>query len=77
MTTLNRLVTKALSPKLKTQRNENARDRYHAKRLASARGYTLETGRDGSGWYCWINGTDWGDDCFCTSWSEVRSKLEN
>ena len=75
MTTLRGLVTKALSPTLQTRRNEQARDRYHAKRLAAEKGYKLETGRDSSGWYCWIDGTDWDDDRFCTSWSEVRSKL--
>ena len=54
----------------------NARDRYHAKRLSKELGIPVTTERDSVGYAYWIETDAWADDRFCTSWGEVREKLE-
>ena len=54
----------------------NARDRYHAKRLSKELGIPVTTERDSVGYAYWIETDAWNDDRFCTSWGEVREKLE-
>jgi len=54
----------------------NARDRYHAKRLSEELGIPITTERDSVGYTYWIETDEWDDDRFCTSWTEVRMKLE-
>ena len=57
--------------------NQNARDRYAAKKLAKELNIDLTTGRDSCGWYCWIETESENiDGSFCTSWSEVAYKLD-
>tara|TARA_R100001440_G_scaffold74208_1_gene99501 strand:+ start:223 stop:495 length:273 start_codon:yes stop_codon:yes gene_type:complete len=57
--------------------NQNARDRYSAKKLAKELKIDLTTGRDSCGWNCWIETENENiDGMFCTSWNEVLYKLE-
>ena len=67
--------TKPECPVEAKHRKANARDRYHAKRLSKKLGIPLTIDR-GFGWHCWIEYAHWDDDRFCTSWGEVREKLE-
>lgn len=57
------------------QQREIARDRYHAKKLAKQNGIHLDV-QSQPEWQCWICDERFADDQFCTSWAEVREKLE-
>lgn len=74
------LMNKALNPKAYEyeveQRRENARARYHAKRLSKKLNIPLTTGFDDVGWHCWVETDLELGEWFSTSWSEVLSKLE-
>jgi len=57
--------------------NQNAKDRYHAKKLAKELEIDLTIGRDSIGWHCWIESDNENiDGMFCTSWNEVLYKLD-
>lgn len=75
----NQLLNKALNPKAYEheveQRRENARARYHAKRLSKKLGIPLTIGRDDSGWNCWVETDLIPDERFCSSWHEVDAAL--
>ena len=64
------------SPKDKKLVNQNARDRYQAKKLAKKLNVELDVQRDGYGWYCWVVADEIKGDQFCTSWEEVLYKLD-
>jgi hypothetical protein len=57
------------------RRRENARARYHAKRLSKKLGIPLTIGRDDSGWNCWVETDLVPDERFCSSWHEVDEVL--
>lgn len=75
----NQLLNKALNPKAYEyeveQRRENARARYHAKRLSKKLNIPLTTGFDDVGWHCWVETDLDVGDRFCTSWQEVDEVL--
>ena len=62
----------------------NARDRYHAKKIAKQLGLPLTIERTGDGeWCCWIEyhvsqvgPKGWSDELYCRTWADVRNKLE-
>lgn len=66
------------------EQRRTARDRYHAKKIASRLGIDLTIERAGDGtWACWIEyhvsqvgPKGWTDQLYCHSWGEVREKLE-
>ena len=64
------------------EKKREARDRYHAKRIAKALGIDLTIERHPD-WGCWIEyhvdqvgPKGWQDELFSRSWGEVRQKLE-
>jgi hypothetical protein len=56
-------------------RKDNARARYHSKRMAEKLGIELTIGRDEGGWNCWVETELDVGDRFCTSWHEVDAVL--
>lgn len=65
------------------ERKANARDRYHAKRIASRLGIEITRDNMSEGYGYWIEyhveqvgPKGWSDELFSTSWQEVREKLE-
>jgi hypothetical protein len=71
-----------IAERKQAEKKRNARDRYHAKKLAAELGIdlTIETNPD---WGCWIEyhvdqvgPQGWEDELFSRSWGEVRDKLE-
>lgn len=77
---LNRMLNNAFGSAEQRHKQEtskrNARDRYHAKRLSEELNIPITTERDSEGQFYWIETDAWDDDRFCTSWTEVRIKLE-
>tara|TARA_R110000751_G_scaffold211644_1_gene315139 strand:- start:193 stop:462 length:270 start_codon:yes stop_codon:yes gene_type:complete len=63
-------------PKDKKKINQNARDRYQAKKLAEKLNVRLDVERDAVGWTCWVNAEEIEGEQFCTSWDEVLERLE-
>jgi len=65
------------------KRKANARDRYHAKRIASKLGIeiTREHMSDGHGYWIeyhtsQVGPKGWSDQLFCLDWQDIREKLE-
>jgi len=65
------------------KRKANARDRYHAKRIASKLGIEITREHMPDGYGYWIEyhvsqvgPKGWSDQLFSTFWGEVREKLE-
>jgi len=56
-------------------RRDNARARYHAKRMSEKLGIPLTVDRDEFGWNCWVETDLEVGDRFCTSWQEVDEVL--
>ena len=63
-------------PKDKKKINQNARDRYQAKKLAEKLNVRLDVEPDAVGWTCWVNAEEIEGEQFCTSWDEVLERLE-
>jgi len=63
-------------PKDKKKINQNARDRYQAKKLAEKLNVRLDVEKDAVGWTCWVNADEIEGDQFCTSWGEVLQSLK-
>ena len=63
-------------PKDKRKINRNARDRYHAKKLAEKLNVKLDVERDSVGWTCWVLADEIEGNQFCTSWGEVLQSLK-
>lgn len=85
MATLNTLLNGLLSDTTAQQnsRNETARNRYHAKKIASRLGIkiTRENASDGFGYWIeyhveQVGSKGWTDQLYCHAWDEVREKLE-
>ena len=77
------LIDPQISERKKENARQNSNDRYHAKKLAKELSVELTIGKDDAGWNCWIEyhvsqvgpeGLD--DELFCTSWRDVRDRLE-
>ena len=56
--------------------NQNASERYQAKKLAKKLNVELDVERDAIGWTCWVLAEEIEGDQFCTSWNEVLYKLD-
>lgn len=57
-------------------KNQNASDRYHAKRIAKKLNIEIEVTRDPCGWCAWILADELeGDGQFVTSWAEAHANL--
>lgn len=85
MTTLNAMLDGLLADNTAQQnrRKENARNRYHAKKIASRLGIeiTRENASDGYGYWIeyhveQVGSKGWTDQLYCHAWGEVREKLE-
>ena len=63
-------------PKEKKKINQNARDRYQAKKLAEKLNVRLDVEKDAVGWTCWVLADEIEGNQFCTSWDEVLERLE-
>jgi len=64
------------SEKKRSEKNQNAYDRYHAKRIAKKLNITIEVTRDPCGWCAWILADELeGDGQFVTSWAEAHANL--
>ena len=65
------------------ERKQNARDRYHAKRIANKLGIEITRENTSDGYGYWIEyhveqvgPKGWSDQLYSTSWDDVREKLE-
>jgi len=66
------------SEEKKLAKNQNASDRYHAKRIAKKLNIEIDVTRDSCGWCAWILADELeGDGQFVTSWAEAHYNLQS